>query len=261
MKSIYFSFILLIMGYPFKALAGADITWSWDGAVLKYEIYKLYSVAQNTFDCGRTGKDCYMEMITGDYPMVFRSLWKDDIPYTQPGTSTAAELIRYYNDYKLPKNGLITNYQEKDCTQVFLRDKTRMLDVGNTCSGTMTPPPPPPGSVSCNLNSVVLQHPPLEPDAVNGNTVSKTMSVTCTRQATVRIIAQANDGTSQIMLRADGSLKSALTVNGKPGTTGDLVTIPGPAGKSVIFTSTLIASGKVAAGNFSGAGIVNITII
>lgn len=234
--------------------------WIWNGTTLNYTIYALNSGTGYPLNCGRNGIDCNISMYVDYVGPNHRQLWQDSVPTSISGATTAGEVISAYNREKLPKSGSITNYKS-ECISIYIKDKRLTSLVGGTCFGTITPPPPPPSSVSCDLSPISLRHPPLAPEDIDGNRASANMLLTCTRQATVRIKAMAGDGSNLLKLRANGSLNSALSVNGTPGNTGALVTVPGPSGIGVMFTSTLIASGNVEAGNFSASGIAQINIL
>ncbi|RYM49059.1 hypothetical protein BSQ96_20705 [Serratia proteamaculans] len=96
---------------------------------------------------------------------------------------------------------------------------------------------------------------------LNGNARSVYAQVSCNREATVRITAQANNGGDVVTLRSDGSLKSKLQVNNISGASGATVRVPSGNGTSVMFTSTLISNGNVSAGAFSGSAVAVVTII
>ncbi|QDI20295.1 hypothetical protein FBF86_20925 [Serratia marcescens] len=260
-----FVYGVLMMGalIPRAASAMSEAIWTWDGATtLKYNLIRLennMSGGDSRYNCGVNGKNCSVKMYV-NYDTENRLLWTDNIPYVS-GTMYGSEIIANYNNYKLPKSGSITNYKYKDCVQIFLTDGRLLGRTANSCAGTLNPPPPPPSSVSCYMNPVEIKHPPLQSDEINGKTISVNMAVVCTGQATVRISALANDGSSLLSLRGDGSLKSELSVNGQSGTPGALVTVPGYGGASVSFSSKLVTSGNVAAGDFRGTGVVKINIL
>ncbi len=256
-------FVLLMLMSPSLFAARADIDWVWNGMTLNYTIKQLDATGvAGQLNCGKNGVDCAVEMYVDYIGPNHRLLWRDSVPTYVPSTNgTPQEIIQIYNVEKLPKSGSITNYKS-ECIAIYVRDKVRIVLVGSTCNGIITPPPPPtPSPVSCNLDTVTLRHPPLRPEEIDGNRASTNMHVTCTRQATVRIKAMAGDGSNLLKLRADGSLKSALTVNGTAGNTGALITVPGPSGIWVMFNSTLVASGNVEPGNFNANGVAQINIL
>ncbi|MEL5298622.1 hypothetical protein PTR52_14970 [Serratia nevei] len=256
-------FVLLMLMSSSLFAAQGDIDWAWNGMTLNYNIKQLDATGVGgSMNCGKNGVNCVVEMYVDYIGPNERLLWRDSVPSYVPSTGgTLQEIISIYNYEKLPKSGSISNYKN-ECVAIYLRDKTRLTLVGSTCNGALTPPPPPaPSPVSCDISPISLRHPPLAPEDINNNRVSANMLLTCTRQATVRIKAMAGDGSNLLKLRADGSLKSTLSVNGAAGNSGTLVTVPGPSGIGVMFTSTLIASGKVEAGNFSASGVAQISVL
>ena len=137
---------------------------------------------------------------------------------------------------------------------------------GSTCGGTATPPPPPPKppepQVSCYISgNIYLQHGSLADSNVSGNRADASARIYCTKAAKVKVSAVSSIGSSSYMvnLRSDGSLKSILTVNGVAGNVS--LDVPGAAGRDVVFSSTLLASGTPAPGDFSGSAVAVVDIL
>lgn len=176
----------------------------------------------------------------------------------------------------MPKHSVIYNWpyhvaHGRKCIRLTLASEgggvgngSGMRAIGSSCDGTMNPPPtePPLPPLSCTINGDInLAHGVLNQDSLNGNTKSVYVQVSCNRDANVKITARANNGGDVVTLRSDGSLKSKLQVNSIAGATGATLRVPGGNGTSVMFSSTLMSTGNVVAGNFSGSAVAVVTII
>lgn len=75
--------------------------------------------------------------------------------------------------------------------------------------------------------------------------------------------ALSSVGTNNVMvnLRADGSLRSMLAVNGFAGNGGVTLDVSAASAQPVTFSSLLISSGTPAPGDFSGSAVAVVDII
>lgn len=198
---------------------------------------------------------------------------------TPPGALTWDVLGEYFRGKYLPMSGRFSipvgidlplsgiwnfclAFQSSAYTQAVGSMASLCQDYGITTPVIPDPGTPPPPPLSCAITGeITLAHGILDSDSINSQTKNVNVLVSCTRAATVRITAKANSGGDIVTLRADGSLKSQLKVNGINGATGTTVAVPGSAGSNVQFSSTLISNGEVAGGNFSGSAVALVTII
>ncbi|SMB26910.1 putative MrfH protein [Serratia proteamaculans] len=118
--------------------------------------------------------------------------------------------------------------------------------------------PPPTGA--CKLvGDIVLDHGTVNSDQVNGNQATTTANLECSQAMSIKVTA-TGVGSTDVVLRADGSLTSSLQVNGVAGKTGATVDVPANTKTPVKFTSVLKTKGTVAAGPFTGSGTAVLSI-
>ncbi len=135
----------------------------------------------------------------------------------------------------------------------------------SSCVGTVNPPPEPPTPpASCYLSgNIYLQHGPVVDGEVNSSKANAVVRIYCTKATRVKVRALSSVGSDSAMvnLRADGSLKSMLTVEGYVGNGGVQLDVPGSGGRDVTFSSQLLAGGVPAPGDFSGSAVAVVDIL
>ncbi|HGM5574392.1 TPA: hypothetical protein ACKP8B_002527 [Serratia marcescens] len=140
-----------------------------------------------------------------------------------------------------------------------------MGTLASTCAGTVNPPPEPPTPpASCYLSgNIYLQHGPVVDGEVNSSKANAVVRIYCTKATRVKVRALSSVGSDSAMvnLRADGSLKSMLTVEGYVGNGGVQLDVPGSGGRDVTFSSQLLAGGVPAPGDFSGSAVAVVDIL
>lgn len=199
--------------------------------------------------------------IIDNWNHVERQISRDYLNGVGTGTSTPMKLMNEWSKF-LPRTGVIDVYSTfawGPCFRIF-NGNNMAADLGCAATGGGISPPTPP--ISCSINGDVYFHyGVLSNDNLNGLTKKETAFLSCTESASVKVKAQTNGGSDIVALSSDGSLKASLKVNDIIGTSGDVVTVSGKESVPVIFSSTLITSGEVHPGEFSGSGVVILTII
>ena len=271
--------ILSLLGgfYPLPSLANAQINWTWDGDILRYELIRLMGTGGN-FDCGSQGKNCCLEMVTGDYPMKFRSLWKDcDIPYTVPGVQSGNELIANYNYYKLPKCGIITGPQERDCTVIYLKGRGPLMSsAGHTCQGTMTPPPPPTGPgpgpspvpLNCNMNIIGsgFNFGTIPANGLEGKSTTSMVNIQCSGRdsdsGTGRLTLNGLDGTDKAKIKNSQGDVINIQLIADTNSGSNIKSFYAQNGFNVTYTlvARILTSSVANYGEFSGQAIAKLDI-
>lgn len=218
-------------------------------------------------NCGLIGGKCFVQLGLSTSP--FQDVqWKDYVSLR--GNQTFGAVAEAWNNKYMPKSGVIINWLSLNaikprCINLYISsDIAGSAYLGNSCNGTMTPPPvsPPTPPLSCDIDGTVnLAHGILNNNVLDGNTKAMYSRVHCTRSATVKITVISNLGGDIVKLRTDGSLLSQLKVNGVNGVSGVTVPVPGPGGVNVQFSSTLITSGDVSPGDFSGSAVALVSIL
>ncbi|HEI8819793.1 MULTISPECIES: PapG chaperone-binding domain-containing protein [unclassified Serratia (in: enterobacteria)] len=122
---------------------------------------------------------------------------------------------------------------------------------GQGCIG----PTPPNNECKVDTGSVILDHGELTADAVNGHRKNESVRISCTYPANANLAVYSKDANEKIMLKADGSLYSTVTIDGVSGVSGKTINIP-QGGATINLESTLHTLGKVEAGPFSGSAIL-----
>lgn len=118
--------------------------------------------------------------------------------------------------------------------------------------------PPPIGK--CQLvGDITLDHGTVNSDRIDGNQATTTANLECSQAMSIKVTA-TGVGSTDVVLRADGSLTSSLQVNGVAGKTGATVDVLANTKTPVKFTSVLKTKGTVAAGPFTGSGTAVLSI-
>ncbi|EPL3976023.1 MrpH family fimbial adhesin [Serratia ureilytica] len=256
-----------------NARASVNVIWDVQGLNYNWTIVSADTSRGDAFDCGNilTGKLCYVSFIYGFGPGGKRDLIISKDYVNLRGWQGMSGIIATWQRDFLPKSGTIYNlpyYQQQNPGAYFLiyvNGKNSAALLGSEKDGFINPPPPitpEPEPVSCSLDgNIDLPHGVLTADALNGNVKAMTKRVTCNRQATVKINVRASSGGDVVNLRSNGSLRSQLKVNNVNGSTGSTFVVPGTVGANVNISSTLITSGSVTPGNFSGSAVAIISIL
>ncbi|TXE50117.1 hypothetical protein FOT57_24175 [Serratia ureilytica] len=251
----------------------ADVKVQWepssDGKTLRFTVLSATPnpfPAEFTLKCGLFST-CYVDAHVGLLTEVYRS---PNIA-SSPGTQKASTLIAAWAA-RSPV-GFIGNWGElveKNGGQppciIFnlMGGVSGSGSFGSTCNGSVNPPEPPKPPVSCYMiGDIYLRHGSLADSEVTGNRAESTAYVYCTGAAKVKVRALAAVGSDSytVNLRADGSLKSMLSVNGVVGNSGVTLNVPGAGGNTVTFSSLLIAAGIPAPGDFSGSAVAVVDIL
>lgn len=103
-----------------------------------------------------------------------------------------------------------------------------------------------------------ISHGTINDDVVNGNEATTQLQLRCTGSSSL-IVTASKENRSGVKLRADGSLYSKLTINGRPAADGVSVPIMEGVSKTISLKSTLYSSGAVEPGSFSGSTVMTIT--
>ncbi|KYG17279.1 hypothetical protein [Serratia plymuthica] len=265
--------VLLLFSVFFSSESKSETIIEWDlrGNDLYYVITSASAPWGNAWiDCGVwfTRSECFVWLQVGNDLMKYVQ-WKD-YQDSLRNRMYSKDIVEHWNRTSMPRSGVIYNWLDhvangRKCILIYVSGDRRSATelVGDSCTGTITPPPtePPLPPLSCTINGDInLAHGVLNQDNVNGNTKSVYARVSCNREATVKVTARANNGGDVVTLRSDGSLKSKLQVNNIAGATGVTVRVPGSNSVSVLFSSTLSSDSHVAAGNFSASAIAVLAI-
>jgi len=114
-------------------------------------------------------------------------------------------------------------------------------------------------ALQCDIKgNTIINHRDVSEVAIDGSEASTTLQLTCSGVSSV--IASANKGgSSEIKLRADGSLYSKLTIDGKPAGDGVSINVEEGLSTPVLVKSTLFSKGTVEPGEFSGSTVLTIS--
>lgn len=131
--------------------------------------------------------------------------------------------------------------------------QTRYDPVG-PCRSTMEPP------AKCEINgSPTINHGWVSDniDTLNLSSAETTLQLTCTGRGTVMASASKESPTG-IKLRADGSLYSKITIEGKPAAAGVRINVESGLATPITIKSQLYSNGAVMPGAFSGSTVLTI---
>ena len=276
---IKISFVIFLFLLSQNVRAGMVIDWDVKGKNYNWTMKSatVDEFGKDDIDCGNllTGNRCTVEFTFGGPSKVGGMLLSSDVVNVK-GKRTMKYLVDTWARASLPKSGTKFNLgatveaNPKGTFDLYviggsgIGSDYSLTRVGGTGDGFITPPPPvipDPPPVSCSIDgNIDLPHGILNADEVSGNVKTVAKRVTCSRQATVKVTARANSGGDIVNLRSDGSLRSQLKVNNANGSAGSTFTVPGTSGTSINISSTLMTSGTVAPGTFSGSGVAILSI-
>ncbi|HID9396042.1 TPA: hypothetical protein ACXIY6_004350 [Serratia marcescens] len=268
-------FLCLLVFFCYPSYAGVNVDWSLEsgGALLRFTIFSAdFSGAPRDWDldCGGilSRPKCKITMSPGGFA---DPVYSFDLP--QKNKQKASALVAYWAS-NLPKTGAIVDWDKwvklnggKSPCIVFYVGTNNTGWFANSCSGSVTEPPviePPVSPVSCYMNGdIYLRHGSLADSEASGHRAEGVAYIYCSGAAKVKVRALSAVGSDSytVNLRADGSLKSILSVNGSVGSGGVTLEVPGGGAKDVTFTSILIAGGIPAPGDFSGSAVAVVDII
>ncbi|MFJ7141210.1 hypothetical protein [Pseudomonas protegens] len=134
----------------------------------------------------------------------------------------------------------------------FLGSKGPEYRIG-PCARVAKPP------LECSVSgNTTINHGTINDNAVNGNEATTQLQLRCTGSSSL-IVTASKENLLGVKLRADGSLYSKLTIEGKPAAEGVSVPIMEGVSKAISLKSTLYSSGAVESGSFSGSTVMTIT--
>lgn len=243
-----------------------EVQWQSDGTGMRFTVLSVNSPSTGTVDCGLFAA-CFVNVRIG-----FGSVYRFPKIPSQRGKQKISQLAKVWASSS--PTGYISNWHaivDKNggvapCVVFDMQGTNGGGTFAATCDGNVTPPPttpkPPEPQISCYLSgNIYLQHGSLADSAAQAHRADTTARIYCTGPAKVKVSALSSVGSGNYMvnLRADGSLRSILTVNGVAGNTS--LDVPGMAGRDVVFSSTLVTSGTPTPGDFSGSAVAVVDII
>ncbi|MHC2144083.1 MrpH family fimbial adhesin [Pseudomonas sp. 210_17 TE3656] len=114
-------------------------------------------------------------------------------------------------------------------------------------------------ALQCEIKgNTTIDHNNVSDAAIDGNEASVTLQLTCTGTSSV-IASASKENTSGVKLRADGSLYSKLTIDGKAPANGVPVKVEEGLPTPIFIKSTLSSNGTVEPGPFSGSTVLTIS--
>ncbi|CAI1763411.1 hypothetical protein OX886_22990 [Serratia marcescens] len=262
-------FFLLLCGAFFPVFTQAKLNmlvdWKYDqkNNTMNFTIKQAYDSGNNYKISCSIISPCYMAMTYSSnvgYP------WKHKISKYGLLPLSVEDIVYSFNK-EAPVSGSMPVYHENDtCYMVAILqgNSERGYYLGSTCDGSINPPEPPKPEVSCSMSgNIDLRHGSLADSEVTGNRAESTAYVYCSGAAKVKVRALASVGSDSytVNLRADGSLKSMLSVNGVVGNAGVTLDVPGGGWKAATFSSLLIAAGTPAPGDFSGSAVAVVDVL
>lgn len=116
-------------------------------------------------------------------------------------------------------------------------------------------------NISCSVdsNNILLEHQTLTSSQLEGNTVTKTISLDCTGDTDALIYAGSsiNDYSGSVDLTSDGTLRSNISINGKQSDKNGVKVKINSGKNSFSISSTLHLNGKsISSGSYTGSGVL-----
>lgn len=249
------------------AVARADVTVVWtpanDGKGMEYEVI---AAQPPSFWDPNTRKDCGALWQSPQCVVVTGTLggWWEETAVPIKGKQTPQAILAAWMQLK-PRGYISDWYLLSDPKRCLIFELRNRGTFANSCVGTVNPPPEPPTPpASCYLSgNIYLQHGPVADGEVNSSKANAVVRIYCTKatRVKVRALSSVGSGSAMVNLRADGSLKTMLTVEGYVGNGGVQLDVPGTGGRDVIFSSQLLAGGIPAPGDFSGSAVAVVDIL
>lgn len=114
-------------------------------------------------------------------------------------------------------------------------------------------------ALKCDVGgNKTIVHDNVSERAIDGNEAVTNLQLSCTGASSV-IIYASRESDSRVNLRADGSLYSKLTIEGKPAAQGASIKVQEGVSTPVLVKSTLFSKGTVEPGEFSGSIVLRIS--
>lgn len=144
----------------------------------------------------------------------------------------------------------------------------QFASFGNGCSssegggsgGSIEPPIEP---VSCQVNnqSIIIQHPVLSQDNVDGNYKESGFNVSCTRKNSIKLAVSGVDASGRLALSSAKNLYSKLKINNSPAGVGVTINDVGSEGRNVTISSELQRNGDIPGGNYSASAVLTMDVL
>jgi hypothetical protein len=114
-------------------------------------------------------------------------------------------------------------------------------------------------ALQCEIKgNTTINHNNVSDAAIDGNEAAVTLQLTCTGTSSV-IASASKESASGVKLRADGSLYSKLTIDGKAPANGVPIKVEEGMPTPIFIKSTLTSNGTVEPGPFSGSTVLTIS--
>ena len=114
-------------------------------------------------------------------------------------------------------------------------------------------------ALKCEIKgNTTIDHNNVSDAAIDGNEAAVTLQLTCTGVSSV-IASASKENPSGVKLRADGSLYSKLTIDGKTPANGVPIKVEEGLPTPIYIKSTLSSNGTVEPGPFSGSTVLTIS--
>ncbi|MHC2144552.1 MrpH family fimbial adhesin [Pseudomonas sp. 210_17 TE3656] len=114
-------------------------------------------------------------------------------------------------------------------------------------------------ALQCEIKgNATINHNNVSDAAIDGNEAAVTLQLTCTGVSSV-IASASKENPSGVKLRADGSLYSKLTIDGKAPANGVPIKVEEGIPTPIFIKSTLSSNGTVEPGPFSGSTVLTIS--
>jgi len=173
---------------------------------------------------------------------------------------------KWLAEHPLPLSGKTSHYGEvltNECVGLFYgtrRDDgfNNPLFPGSACGIA----PPPTGHCQFSTNDIELDYGSTSPSALNGRRASATVTVSCDAPMKLEAwLINPDDGSDTVPLRADGSIKAKLMLDGEStAASGKTFSVTSGGSQALTVTSEAVVSGTPEAGEFSGSAVLFLSV-
>jgi len=211
--------------------------------------------------CNGVTNGCWIAIIANINGTRLRPTKENSWVVAQPAR-TMGDLLKAMMErgFRIPYDGSLLVPREATTTtsEICITFAVSFANTAWLPVGTCTPVTPP--ILQCDITgNTNLEHGNLADNAVNGAQATTQLSLQCTGITQVSVRA-GQENPLGVRLRDDNSLYSRISINDKAAAEGVLVSVAANQITRIQVKSTLVTSGQVEPGPFSGSTVLTVTL-
>lgn len=233
-----------------------------DGGTRYHFVISSWTDGGGRFCDDMTAATCGLSIMGAQRPGDYAYLVSSQYHWKIKPSPTMNGVLSQMDGFRIPFKGSIfvpkgTPVSDQFCITFthgysYANEGSLVVPVG-PCARVKTP------ALQCDIKgNTLLDHHVVFDDAINGNEAETQLQLTCSGISQVKATAATEDPKG-IKLKADGSLYSVLSINGKPASDGVKVNVEPGLITYINLKSTLAQKGQVEPGPFSGSTVLTIS--